>query len=124
MTVASSAARVLVLLLVAGHVWGQTPQGQGPAALKKLSLDALQQIEVTSVSRRREQLSGAASSVQVITGEDIRRAGASSIPEALRLPADVQIAPIGSHDLVVAPRGLNYSTANNLPVPVHVSVPL
>ena len=56
--------------------------GQGAADLKKLSLDELQAIEVTSVSERPEKLSGAPSSIQVITGDDIRRAGATNLPEA------------------------------------------
>jgi iron complex outermembrane receptor protein len=115
MTVAFSVARVLTLLLVAEHAWGQASQGsQSPANLKKLSLDALQQIEVTSVSRRPEQLSGAPSSIQVITGDDIRRSGATSIGEALRLASNLQVAQIDSHDFAITARGFNNPTANKL----------
>src|SRR5688500_6422468 len=46
--------------------------------LKKLSLEELMDIEVTSVSRHAEKLSGAASAIQVIGEEDIRRSGATS----------------------------------------------
>src|SRR5437667_6138972 len=53
--------------------------------LKQMSLEELTDYKVTSVSKREERLSEAASAIQVITSEDIRRSGASSIPEALRL---------------------------------------
>ena len=109
-----SVARVLALLLLATHAWGQTPQSQSPAALKKLSLDALQQIEVTSVSKRPEMLTSAPSSIQVITGDDIRRSGANSLPEALRLVSNLQVAQIDSHDFAITARGFNNPTANKL----------
>src|SRR5687767_12819943 len=54
-------------------------------ALKRLSLEELMDIEVTSVSKRPEKLSEAASAVQVITRDDIRNSGAKTLPEALRL---------------------------------------
>src|SRR2546425_10442609 len=53
--------------------------------LKKFSLEELMEMEVTSVSKKPEKLTEVASAIQVITQEDIRRSGASSIPEALRL---------------------------------------
>src|SRR5258706_7123129 len=56
-----------------------------PSELKKMTVDQLMAIEVTSVSKRPEKLSAAPSGIQVITGDDIRRAGATSLPEALRL---------------------------------------
>src|SRR4051812_9877944 len=54
-------------------------------ALKKLSLEELMnvEIEVTSVSKRPEKLTEAASAIQVITQEDIRSSGATNVPEAL-----------------------------------------
>src|SRR5437773_1780956 len=50
-----------------------------------MSIEELMKIQVTSVSKKREQLSDAASAIQVITQEDIRRSGVTTIPEALRL---------------------------------------
>src|SRR2546427_13024589 len=76
----------LGLLVCAGYGVAQTPEAlSSPSALKKLSLEQLMDVEVTSVSKRAEKLSETASAIQVITGEDIRRSGASSLPEALRL---------------------------------------
>ena len=112
--VAATMASALVLLF-ASNVSGQPPQGVlQPGDLKKLSLDELQAIEVMSVSRRREELSTAASSIQVITADDIRRAGATTLPEALRLASNLQVAQIDSHDWAITARGFNNVTANKL----------
>ncbi len=106
---------MLVLALRAGHAFGQTPQAvQSPSDLKKLSLDELQAIEVTSVSRRPEKLSETASAIQVITSEDIRRAGATSLPEALRLASNLQVAQVDSRQWAISARGFNSSSGNKL----------
>src|ERR1700730_10964826 len=111
----TAALAVCVLIVFAGHVSGQTPQTvQPPGDLKKLSLDELQGIDVTSVSKHAEKLSSAPSSIQVITGEDIRRSGATSIPEALRLASNLQVAQVDSHDWAITARGFNNSSANKL----------
>jgi len=60
--------------------------------LKRLSLEELMNVDVTSVSRRAEPLFSTPSAIQVITQEDIRRSGASSLPEALRLAPNLQVA--------------------------------
>ena len=54
-------------------------------SLKKLSIEQLMNVEVTSVSKRPERLAQVPSAIQVITQDEIRRAGAASLPEALRL---------------------------------------
>src|SRR6059036_865594 len=59
---------------------------------KKLSVQELMDIEVTSVSKKEEQLGGAAAAVVVLTGEDIRRSGATTIPDALRLLPGIHVA--------------------------------
>src|SRR6266446_2441382 len=64
----------LGLLVCAGYGLAQTPEAlSSPSALKKLSLEQLMDVEVTSVSKRPEKLSETASAIQVITGEDLRR---------------------------------------------------
>ena len=60
--------------------------------LAELSLEQLSDIVVTSVSRRQERLGAAAASVYVISSEDIRRSGATTLPEALRLAPNLQVA--------------------------------
>src|SRR6185312_6677299 len=63
-----------------------------PAELKQLSIEQLMEIDVTSVSRRSEQLSKAAAAITVITGEDLRRSGVSNLPDALRLSVSMHVA--------------------------------
>jgi iron complex outermembrane receptor protein len=82
--------------------------------LKRLSLEQLMDIEVTSVSRRAEKLSTTASAIQIITAEDIRSSGASSIPEALRLAPNLQVAQVNSSQWAVSARGFNNVLANKL----------
>ena len=105
----------LVLILFADPAFSQTPQTvQPPGYLKKLSLDELQAIEVTSVSKRPEKLSETASAIQVITADDIRRSGASSLPEALRLASNLQVAQVDSRQWAISARGFNNTSANKL----------
>ena len=71
-------------------------------------------VEVTSVARHPEKLLEAASAIQVITQEDIRRSGATSIPEALRLADNLQVAQKNSHDWAISARGFNTNLGNKL----------
>ncbi len=85
-----------------------------PAQLKKLSLEDLMKLDVTSVSRRPEPYSQAPAAIQVITQEEIRRSGASSIPEALRLANNLQVAQVDAHNWAISARGFNGGAANKL----------
>lgn len=90
-------------------------QGLQPQDLTGLTLEQLADIEITSVSRRPEQLSSAAASVYVITRDDIRRSGAASLPEVLRLAPNLQVQRVGSVDYAITARGFNsFETANKL----------
>ena len=82
--------------------------------LADLSLEELGNIEVTSVSRRPERLSDAAASIFVITGEDIRRSGATSLPEALRLAPNLQVARVDAKTYAITARGFNNAIGNKL----------
>src|SRR5438094_5498149 len=83
-------------------------------SLKTLSIEQLLNVEVTSVSRRPEPLARAPSAIQVITQQDIRRSGASSLPEALRLATNLEVAQVDSRQWAISARGLNSTTANKL----------
>jgi iron complex outermembrane receptor protein len=82
--------------------------------LTELSLDELMNVEVTSVSKKAERLSDAATSIFVITQEDIRRSGYTSIPEILRLAPNLQVARVDSSQYAITARGFNSTTANKL----------
>ncbi len=83
-------------------------------ALKNLSLDQLMDVEVTSVARHPEKLLQTASAIQVITRDDIRRSGATSIPEALRLADNLEVAQKNSHDWGISARGFDTALSNKL----------
>ena len=82
--------------------------------LKQLNVEDLMNVQVTSVARHPERLLETASAIQVITQEDIRRSGATSIPEALRLADNLQVAQKNSHDWAISARGFNTALANKL----------
>jgi len=90
------------------------PPSQPLGELKKLSLEELMNIEVTSVSKRPEKLLDAASAIQVVTSEDILRSGAATLPETLRLAGNLQVAAQNSHDWNISARGFNTDLANKL----------
>ena len=75
--------------------------------LKKLSMEELMNVEVTSISMRPEKLTEVASAVQVITEEDIHRSGATRLPETLRLASNLQMGQTNSHDWAITARGFN-----------------
>ncbi|SFD50978.1 TonB-dependent receptor plug domain-containing protein [Massilia yuzhufengensis] len=74
-----------------------------------LSIEELANIQVTSVSKKPERLLDAPASVFVITADDIRRAGARSLPEALRLAPNLHVAQGSSYGYAISARGLNGS---------------
>ncbi|MCC8997317.1 MAG: TonB-dependent receptor [Nitrosomonas sp.] len=81
-----------------------------------LPIAELTKIEITSVSRRSQKLQDVASAVFVITQDDIRRSGATSIPEALRMAPGVQVDRIGTDKWAISIRGFNGRYANKLQV--------
>ena len=76
-----------------------------PTALKNLSLEELSQIEVTTPSKTPVAAFRTPDAIYVITGEDIRRSGATSIPEALRLAPGVEVARIDANNWAIGIRG-------------------
>lgn len=82
--------------------------------LKRLSVEELLALEVTSVSRTPESLVEAAAAVRVITRDEIIRSGATSIPEALRLSPNLQVAQANASQWAISARGFNNVLANKL----------
>lgn len=104
------AGAALLLCLVSGATAAPMPL----AALADLSLEELSNLTVTSVSRREESLARAPASIYVITNEAIRRSGATTLPEALRLAPNLQVAQINAAQWAISARGFNSSIANKL----------
>jgi iron complex outermembrane receptor protein len=87
-----------------------------PRDLKKLSLEQLVDTEITSASRRPEKLSQTSSAVDVITSEDIERAGVTNIPDALRLGTEMEVAQVDGHSWAISTRGFDNTISNKLQV--------
>jgi iron complex outermembrane receptor protein len=81
--------------------------------LRNLSLEQLGNIEITSVSLRPEPLSQAPAAIYVISSEDIRRSGALTLPEALRLAPNLEVARVSSQNYTISARGFNSVNASN-----------
>ena len=105
---------LLLLAACASPVLAAPDPGVSTAALKSLSVDELMDIEVTSVSKRPEKLSETASAIQVVTQEEIRRSGATTLAEALRLASNLQVARKNAHDWGISARGFNTELSNKL----------
>jgi len=106
-----------VVPLLAALASGPAGVPEGRAAdLTDLSLEQLANVEVTSVSRRAERLLDAPASIYVITAEDIRRSGVRTLPEALRLAPNLQVARTSAATYAISARGFNNSNglANKL----------
>src|SRR5712664_2382942 len=84
------------------------------ADIADLSIEELGNIQITSVSRHAERLSDAAASIFVITGEDIRRSGATRLAEALRLAPNLEVARVSASSYAISARGFNSTVANKL----------
>lgn len=84
------------------------------ADLKKLSVEELMNIEVTSVSKKEETLGGAAAAVAVVTGDDIKRSGATTVPEALRGVPGLYVARQDSSSWAIGSRGFTSANSEKL----------
>lgn len=82
--------------------------------LADLSLVELGNIKIISETKRAQRLSDAPSSVFVITANDIRRSGARTLPEALRLAPNLQVAQVSATEYAISARGFNGNSANKL----------
>lgn len=82
--------------------------------LVDLSLEQLSDIVVSSVSKQDEPLARAAASIFVISADDIRRAGATSLPEALQLVPNLDVARANANQYAISARGFNNILANKL----------
>src|ERR1700693_3139417 len=86
---------------------GAAQSQQSVPDVTALSMEDLMNIQVTSVSKRTQKVADAAAAIFVITQEDLRRSGATSIPEALRLVPGLEVARIDENKWAIGSRGFN-----------------
>ncbi len=83
-------------------------------SLTNLSIEELLNVEVTSVSKKKERRQDAAAAIYVLTQEDIRRSGATTIPDLLRTVPGVEVARLTGNAWSVTARGFGGRFANKL----------
>ena len=105
---------LMLFLFFSGPFYGLSQSELQPEKIKKLSLEELMDMEVTMVSRTPQKLGESASAIQVISGADIRRSGATNIPDALRLVCNLQVAQLSANAWIIGSRGFNTVFANKL----------
>ena len=88
-------------------LWGQS-------GLAEASLEQLLDIQVTTVSRKEQKLARTAAAVFVLSAEEIRRSGALTLPDLLRLVPGVQVAQIDANAWAIAIRGFNSRYSNKV----------
>src|SRR5437773_3485433 len=99
-------------VLLAGSTVAQNPRNVPDVTA--MSMEDLMNLQVTSVSKRTQKVADAAAAIFVLTQEDIRRSGATSIPDALRLVPGLEVARIDQNKWAIASRGFNGRFDNKL----------
>jgi len=97
----------LILLALTGMALAQQD-------LTELSLEDLLNTTVTSVSKKEQPLSRVAAAIFVITQEDIRRSGATNIPDLLRMVPGLDVAQINANAWAISARGFNHQFSDKL----------
>lgn len=82
--------------------------------LSEASLEQLINVKVTSVSKKEQNLFRAAAAIYVITQEDIRRSGATNIPDLLRIVPGVHVARIDANAWAISIRGFSARYSNKV----------
>lgn len=110
-------APIVVAGLLGATGAGASAHAQGSvnaaSGLRDMSIEELGQVEITSVSKRPEPVSDAPAAIFVITAEDIRRSGATRLPEVLRLAPNLEVAQLNAYTYTVSARGFNSPESAN-----------
>ena len=101
---------LLLVMFLTIPAWPQ----QKTADLTGRSIEDLMNMEVTSVSKKEEKLSRTAAAIFVITQEDIRRSGATKIPDLLRTVPGMDVGQINGSTWAIGSRGFNAQFSNKL----------
>src|SRR5450755_3034575 len=89
-------------------------QAPSQTDLSRMDVEDLMNIKVTSVSKREQSLSKTAAAVFVINQEDIRRSGATNIPDLLRMVPGLEVAQINANTWAITSRGFNGQFSNKV----------
>ena len=103
-----------IALTLSGPAVASGVASQDVVRLANMSLEELLQTEVTSLAGTSASQFTTAAAMTVLTGDDIRRSGHRTLPEALRLVPGMFVARVNASSWTVGSRGLTGSslTAN------------
>lgn len=106
------AGLAVIIWMCPASAYSQPPKPD----LSQLTIEDLMNIEITSVSRKEQRVLDVAAAIFVITRDDIRRSGMTSIPDLLRMVPGVNVARVNGGLWAVTVRGFNNLYANKLQV--------
>jgi len=107
-------ARLISFALIVFLVPAPRAFAQGPQDLKRLSIEQLMQIDVTLATRTPEPLARAPTAISIVTGDDIRRAGVTTLADAVALADGVHVARFNNGTWSVTARGFAAVAANKM----------
>ena len=110
----SLASRGGILVLTCAIASTSSAQTAPPRDLTQFSLEDLMNVQVTSVSKKEQKLAKTGAAIFVISQEDIRRSGATNIPDLLRMVPGVDVARVDHSNWAVSIRGFNSVYANKV----------
>ena len=107
-------ALAALLVFVAGGMGAAEVNSPATNSVADLSLEDLVNVKVTSVSRQEEKLNNAAAAIFVLSNDDLRRSGFTTVADALRVVPGLQVAALDASTWAVSARGFNQQYANKL----------
>lgn len=109
-------AKLLIAIMLCGTALADTnaPAQLETNSLVNLSLEELTHVKITSVSKRPEELFGAASAITLLNNDDVNRDGFRTLADSLRYVPGLQVAQVNSHQWAVSSRGFNAEYATKL----------
>ena len=105
---------VIAVCFAGGLSFSASPSEAAVRDYAEMSLEQLMKIEITSAAKRPVSIGDTPAAAFVLTNEDIRRSGARSIPEALRMVPGLSVAQITASSWAISSRGFNGRFANKL----------
>jgi len=110
-----TSAIVLIIMAPWGPwVFAQQQDANEPEDFFDMSIEELMDVEITTAAKKEEKLFETASAAYVLTSEDIRRSGATSIMDALRMVPGLHVARINANKWAISARGFNDEFADKM----------
>ena len=109
-----AARRLIFLTLSLSTIGILMAQEATQIDLSRMDVEDLMKIKVTSVSKREQSLARTAAAVFVINQEEIRRSGATNLPDLLRMAPGVDVEQIDANAWAISVRGFNSRYSNKV----------